>query len=104
MDTDGRKRLDTWVDPVLVNRVRQVSEAIDQPVAEVVRRALRVFSAALLAELGESDVVELDAGEATVAPCLVCGTPRRPDAVQDAMAHAQCAAIMANLAKVVDNV
>jgi hypothetical protein len=55
---------------------------------------VHALAEALLAKLGELH------REAPV--CIVCGMPRRtdhPDPMHDSMAHAQCAAIMANLGR-----
>jgi hypothetical protein len=96
MDERRARMSDFYVDQELASAVQGLAAELGVSVAALCRSGLRMvveltaYKAALAARVGTGGV--------PARLCTVCSMPRRPDPVEDAMAHAQCDTIIGRLA------
>lgn len=92
--SDGTVRLpDLWADAELATLVRAAAAWRGVSYAEFARTALKLLI------WFDTEVAQAGIQRDAVRWCVVCGSPRREDPVDDAMAHAQCHTILANIEK-----
>lgn len=73
----------------------QLAAELGVSVAALCRSSLRLL-VRLTAERAALAALE-GIGEAPARSCVVCGMPRRPDPIEDSLAHVQCDTIIARL-------